>query len=102
MLSTNRSLFKGEAPRLSADFVYPLSRERPFKFPRHLVRALEKRNNCHVGKYIRSAVFNLHVNGNGHINGNWHGNGHKNGHETDMETDMETEMDTDMELEYFC
>jgi hypothetical protein len=34
-------LFKGEAPRFSADFVHPLSSERPFKFPRHLVRALE-------------------------------------------------------------
>jgi hypothetical protein len=41
VLSTDRSLFKGEAPRLSADFVHPLSSERPFKFLRHLIRAKE-------------------------------------------------------------
>ncbi len=41
MLSTDRSLFKGEAPRLSSDFAHPLSSEKPFKFPRHLVSALE-------------------------------------------------------------
>jgi hypothetical protein len=32
---------KGEELRFSADFFHPLSSERPFKFPRHLVRALE-------------------------------------------------------------
>jgi hypothetical protein len=41
VVSTDRSLFKGEAPRFSADFVHPHLSERPFKFPRHLVQALE-------------------------------------------------------------
>jgi hypothetical protein len=38
VLSTDRSLFKGEAPRFSADLVYPLSSERPFKFPEYIYR----------------------------------------------------------------
>jgi hypothetical protein len=36
----DRSLLKGEAPRFSADFNYPLSYEKPLKFQRHLVRPL--------------------------------------------------------------
>jgi hypothetical protein len=41
VVSSDRSLFKGNAPRFLADFVHPLSSERPFKFPHHLVWALE-------------------------------------------------------------
>jgi hypothetical protein len=39
VVSTDRSLFKVEAP--TADFVRPLSSERPFKLLLHHVRALE-------------------------------------------------------------
>jgi hypothetical protein len=40
VVSFDRSLLKGEAPRLSADFNHPLLYERPFKFTRHLVEPL--------------------------------------------------------------
>ncbi len=76
VVSTNRSVFKGEAPRFSADFVHPLSSQRPFKFPRHLKRALEISWIIAMSdKNIRSAIFNWQ----GHINRNWHGNGHGHG-----------------------
>ncbi len=91
----------GEAPRFSADFVCPLSSERPFKFPRHLERALEINGIIAMSdKNIRSAIFNWH----GHVNGNGHETDMETetDTETDMETDTETDMDTDMELEYFC
>ncbi len=59
VVPTDWSLFRGEAPRFSADFVHPLSSERPFKFPRHLVRALEINGIIAMSdKNIRSAVFN--------------------------------------------
>jgi hypothetical protein len=38
VVSIDRSLLKGEAPRFSADFVHLLSSERPFKFQRHLIQ----------------------------------------------------------------
>ncbi len=87
MVSTDMSLFKVEAPRFPADFVHPLSSERPFKFPRHLIGALEIIWIIATSdKNIRSAVFNWHgfINRNGHGNGhgNKHGNrhGHRHGH----------------------
>jgi hypothetical protein len=40
VISADRSLLKEEAPGFSADFNHPLSCERPFEFPRHLVQAL--------------------------------------------------------------
>jgi hypothetical protein len=59
VVSTDRSLFKIEAPRFSADFVHPLSSERPVNFPRHLVRALEINLIIATSdKNICSAVFN--------------------------------------------
>jgi hypothetical protein len=39
MVSIDRSLSKGLAPRLAADFDRPLSCERLFKSQRHLIRA---------------------------------------------------------------
>jgi hypothetical protein len=39
MVSIDRSLSKGLAPRLLAVFHHPLSSERLFKFQRHLIRA---------------------------------------------------------------
>jgi hypothetical protein len=38
--SIDRSLLKGDALRFSADFAHPLSCERPFKCPRHLIQDL--------------------------------------------------------------
>jgi hypothetical protein len=38
VVSVDRSLLKGEAPRFSAIFVHPLSCERLFKFQRHLIQ----------------------------------------------------------------
>jgi hypothetical protein len=40
VVSIDRSLSKGEAPRFAADFDRPLSCEGPFKFPRHLIGSL--------------------------------------------------------------
>ncbi len=84
------------APRFSADFVHPLSSERLFKFPRHLVSALEINWIIATSdENICSAVF---IDTDTLT-------------ETDMETDnltdtptdreKDTDMDTDMELEYF-
>jgi hypothetical protein len=67
---------KGEAPRLSADFNHPLSYERPFKFPRHLVGPLAIDNILAMSAInIHSAIFKLKQHGNGYGNGNRHGNG---------------------------
>jgi branched-subunit amino acid transport protein len=61
---------------LSADFNHPLSYERPFKFPRHLVGFLEIDSIVAMSAInIHSAIFKQHGNRNGHGNGN----GHKNG-----------------------
>jgi hypothetical protein len=83
VVSFDRSLLKGEAPRLSADFKHPLSYERPFKFPRHLVGPLEINNIISMSAInIHSTIFKLKQHGNGHGNRNGHGigNGHGNGH----------------------
>ncbi len=79
MVSFDRSLLKGEAPRFSADFNHPLLYERPFKFPRHLV------GNWNSMEMDMETETNMEM-------------------ETDMEskTDMETETETDMELADFC
>jgi hypothetical protein len=56
----DRSLLKGEAPRLVADFNHPLSYERPFKFPRYLVEPLEIKNIiATLAINIHSAIFKL-------------------------------------------
>jgi hypothetical protein len=44
VVSIDRTLLKGEAPRFSADFVHPLSRERPFKCRGHLIQDLDMIN----------------------------------------------------------
>jgi hypothetical protein len=73
-------LLKGEATRLSADFNHPLSYERPFKFPRHLVGPLGIDNIIAVSAInIHSAIFKLKQPGNGHGNRNGHGNENGNG-----------------------
>jgi hypothetical protein len=60
VVSFDGSLLKGEAPRLSADFTHPLSYERPFKFPRHLVGPLEIDNIIAISAVnIHSAIFKL-------------------------------------------
>jgi hypothetical protein len=57
MVSIDRSR---EAPRFSAEFVHPLSCERPFKFPRHLVRPLGIDNIIAISDInIHSARFKL-------------------------------------------
>ena len=97
MVSFDRSLLKGEAPRFSADFNNPLSYERPFKFPRHLVGPLEIDNIIAISAInIHSAIFKFIIYGNGHGNGN--GNGHGNGNGQYMDMDMATDTDMDMEL----
>jgi hypothetical protein len=58
VVSFDRSLLKGKAPRLSADFNHPLSYERPFKFLRHLVGSLEINNKIAMSAInIHSAIF---------------------------------------------
>jgi hypothetical protein len=72
VVSFDRSLLKGEAPRFSADFNHPLLYERPFKFPR---RPLGIDNIIAVSAInIHSAIFKLRKHGNGHGNRNGHGN----------------------------
>jgi hypothetical protein len=93
----HRSLLKGEAPRLSADINHPLSYERPFKFPRHLVEPLGIGNTLAVSAInIHSAIFKLKRHRNGYGNGNRHGNG--NGNRQHMDIDV----DTGMEFGNFC
>ncbi len=92
-MSIDRSLLKGEAPRFSADFNNPLSYERPFKFPRHLVGPFGIGNVIAMSAInIHSAIFKFIIYGNGHGNGN--------GQYMDM--DMATDTDMDMELANFC
>jgi hypothetical protein len=82
VVSLDRSLLKGEAPRLSADFNFPLSYERPFKSPHHLLGPLEIDNIIAMSAInIHSAIFKLiqHGNGHGNINGHGNENGHGNG-----------------------
>jgi hypothetical protein len=82
MLYHSIDLSKVEAPRLSADFNHPLSNERPFKLPRHLVGPLEINNIIAMSViHIHSPIFKLKQHGNGHGDENGHGNGigHRNG-----------------------
>jgi hypothetical protein len=81
VVSFDRSLLKGEAPRLSAGFNHPLSYERPFKFPCHLAGPLGIDNIIAISAInIHSDIFKLKQHGNGHGNRNGHGNGNGNGH----------------------
>jgi hypothetical protein len=101
VVSFDRSLLKGEAPRLSADFNHPLSYERPFKFLRHLVGSLEIDNIIAISAiYIHSAIFKFKQHGNGNGNRNGHGNGNGNCQYTDI--DKATDTDMDMELANIC
>jgi hypothetical protein len=80
-VSFDRSLSKGEALRFSTDFNNPLSHERPFKFPRHLVGPFGIGNIIPMSDInIHSAIFKLIIHGNGHRNRNGHGNGNRHGH----------------------
>jgi hypothetical protein len=109
VVSFDRFLLKGEAPRLSADFNHRLSYERPFKFPHHLVGPLEINNIIAISAInIHSAIFKLkqhgnrHGNRNGHGNGNGYGNGNGNGNWQYMDMDMAMDTDMDMELVNIC
>jgi hypothetical protein len=80
VVSFDRSLLKGEAPRLSAEFNHLLSYERSFKLQHHLVGPLEIDNIFAMSDInIHSAIFKLIQHGNGHGNRNRHGNGNENG-----------------------
>jgi hypothetical protein len=82
VVSFDKSFLKLEAPRLSADFNHPLSYERLFNFPHHLVGPLGIGNIIAMSAInIHSAIFKLirHGNGQGNRNGQGNGNGHGNG-----------------------
>jgi hypothetical protein len=80
VVSFDRSLLKGVAPRFSADFNHPLFYERPFKFPRHLVGPLGIDHVIAVSAInIHSAILKLKQHGNGHGIRNEHGNGNRHG-----------------------
>jgi hypothetical protein len=99
VVSFDRSIIKGEAPRFSADFNNPHSYARPFKFLRHLIGPFGIGNIIAMSAInIHSAIFKLIIHGNGHGNRNGHGNG--NGKHMDM--DMASDTDMDMELANFC
>jgi hypothetical protein len=107
VVSFDRSIIKGEAPRFSADFNNPHSHERPFKFLRHLVGPFGIGNIIAMSAInIHSATFKLIFHGNGHGNRNGHGNGNGqgngNGNGKYMDMDMATDTDMDMELANFC
>ncbi len=90
MVSVDRSLLKGEAPRFSADFMYHLSYERPFNFPRHLVGALAIDELITMSDLnIHSAIFKLTRTRT------------QTGtdRDTDKDTDKDPDMDTDMDME---
>jgi hypothetical protein len=79
VVSIDRYLLKGEPPRLSADFNHPLSYERPFKFPRHLVGLLAIDNILAMSAInIHSTIFKLKQHRNGYGKGNGLGNGNGN------------------------
>jgi hypothetical protein len=60
VVSFDRFLLKGEAPKFSADFNHPLLYERPFKFPCHLAGPLGIDNIIAVlAINIHSAIFTV-------------------------------------------
>ncbi len=60
MVLIDRSHLKGKAPRFSAEFKYPLSYEKPFKFPCHLVGPLAVDNIIAMSDLnIHSTIFKL-------------------------------------------
>jgi hypothetical protein len=67
VVSLDRSLLKGEAPRFSAEFNHP------FFYEKHNIITMSDIN-------IHSAIFKLkqHGNGNGNRNERGNGNGHGN------------------------
>jgi hypothetical protein len=75
------------APRFSADFNYPLSYERPFKFPRHLVGPLGIDNKIAMSDLnILSTIFKL-TQTEKYMDRN-----------TDRDTDKDTDTDTDVDI----
>jgi hypothetical protein len=79
-MSFDRSLLKGEALRFSTDLNNPLSYERPFTFPRHLVGPFGNGNKIAMSAInIHSPIFKLIIHGNRHGNRNGHGNGNRHG-----------------------
>ncbi len=79
MVSFDRSVLKGEAPRFSADFKNPFSYERPVKFLRHLEGPFGIGNIIAMSAInIHSPTFKLIIHINGHGNRNRHGNGNGN------------------------
>jgi hypothetical protein len=75
-MSIDRSLIKGETPRIQLILPTPLSSERPFKFPRYLVQSLGIDNiiaitDTHVCKYSKCHIL------------------------TDADTDTDKDMDKD-------
>jgi hypothetical protein len=70
---------------LSAEFNHPLSYERPFKFPRHLIGPLEIDNIIAISAInIHSAIFKIETARKRKrkltIHGHGHGHGHRHGH----------------------
>ncbi len=60
MISFDRSLLKGEAPRFSVNFNHHLSCKEAFKFLRHLVQALAINRMISMSDmYIHSAIFKM-------------------------------------------
>jgi hypothetical protein len=78
VVSIDRSLSKGEAPRFAADFDRPLSCEGPFKFPRHLIGSLVIKGIIAMSDVIFIAPYEK-----------------KEKEATDTDKGMGTDMDTD-------
>jgi hypothetical protein len=80
MVSTDRSLLKGEALRFSVVFTCPLSCGRPFKFPCHLIGSLRINNIIAMPVInIRSTIFNTNT-------------------DKDKDKDMDKDMDKDKDM----
>jgi hypothetical protein len=108
VVSIDRSHLKGEASRFSAEFKkYPLSYERPFKFPCHLVGPLA------IDNIIAISDLNIHIqidadpdpdikDTDKDPDRNPNSDTDKDtGKDTDKDTDMDTDTDTDIKFSDF-
>ncbi len=93
MVSIDRSVLKGEAPRFSADFTQTLLCERPFTFLRRLVRLLGIDNIISMSdRNVHSTIFNLTQT--------WKTTDKDLDKDTDTDKDKDTDLEFDLELEF--
>ncbi len=103
MVSTDTSLFKGEAPRFLADFIHPSQLRGPLSFrtisngPWKLTEYLPCRTKIFVAPYLIDTDTEKDMDTDTDTETETDME-----RDTDMETDTDMDKDTDMELEYFA